>query len=527
MEGPAFNYIELLNDPSLVVCKQCQHAIWPKEVSRHFHDAEHDLSRETVGQIVTTVEELPGLTQDSTQLNVPVAVERAFTSLRLRRDGLLCQIEPARCHYVCTTEDVMRKHLRQVHRASRYRRKGRPTKRQQKRQETAGDPVSWISVVCQRFFPSRQGSRYFQVRRSDEGRPRTADRIVPVWNQAVQIMGEKVKQAAAEQQRVIAEGSAREVNQWLERAGWHKYLVGLEVDKLLDCVAEPDEETERELWMIWRGMDDMVQECQKTVVERAGLHLRFEAVRTEQQQTRYTPLQGYMDRKAVVKHARPWKQILMFIGRTREEREWRKPKYKLKKEQKKAWKHLWRAAGSAYMRTQEVLDKESDEDGGEGPAQDERPPNALSQACLTFCFTLLRKQYVQTEYDNVLICGLAVLGVRASGGWTGADGYPPILSKMIKIARFMVIEQTFRERGPDISDSSSDDRSSESNTDSEPEDQDRPDCLTLVRKYMNEFMIRGTNGAMQWMLNLRTYGLKIHYNTTAEGSIDWVGEQIS
>jgi len=32
---------------------------------------------------------------------------------------------------------------------------------------------------------------------------------------------------------------------------------------------------------------------------------------------------------------------------------------------------------------------------------------------------------------------------------------------------------------------------------------------------------------MQWMLDLRTYGLKIHYNTTAEGSIDWVGEQIS
>ena len=32
---------------------------------------------------------------------------------------------------------------------------------------------------------------------------------------------------------------------------------------------------------------------------------------------------------------------------------------------------------------------------------------------------------------------------------------------------------------------------------------------------------------MQWMLDLRTYGLKIHYNTTAEGYIDWVGEQIS
>ncbi len=68
---------------------------------------------------------------------------------------------------------------------------------------------------------------------------------------------------------------------------------------------------------------------------------------------------------------------------------------------------------------------------------------------------------------------------------------------------------------------------SSSDTDSELEHEKRPECLELVQKYMNKFMIRGTNGAMQWMLDLRTYGLKIHYNTTAEGSIDWVGEQIS
>ena len=32
---------------------------------------------------------------------------------------------------------------------------------------------------------------------------------------------------------------------------------------------------------------------------------------------------------------------------------------------------------------------------------------------------------------------------------------------------------------------------------------------------------------MQWMLNLQTYRLKIHYNTTVKESIDWVEEQIS
>ena len=40
-------------------------------------------------------------------------------------------------------------------------------------------------------------------------------------------------------------------------------------------------------------------------------------------------------------------------------------------------------------------------------------------------------------------------------------------------------------------------------------------------------MVRGTHSAMQWVLDLRTYGRKIHNNTTAEGSIDWVGDQIS
>ncbi|KAL9577626.1 MAG: hypothetical protein Q9212_006246, partial [Teloschistes hypoglaucus] len=214
-------------------------------------------------------------------------------------------------------------------------------------------------------------SHYFQVRQSDVVRPRTADRIIPVWDQAVKAMEDKVKQVTAEYQKVITEGSDREVNQWLERAGWDKYLAGVEVGKLLNCIAAPDEESERELWMIWRGMDGMVQECQQTVVSRAGLYIRFEAVRTEKHQTRYTPLKGYMDRKAVVEHARPWKQILMFIGRTQGKQEWKKPKYKLKKGQKKAWRHLFRVAGDEYTRSQGVIDQESGEESDDRSDQDE------------------------------------------------------------------------------------------------------------------------------------------------------------
>ena len=40
---------------------------------------------------------------------------------------------------------------------------------------------------------------------------------------------------------------------------------------------------------------------------------------------------------------------------------------------------------------------------------------------------------------------------------------------------------------------------------------------------MDRFMVRGSHSPMQWMLDLRTYGLKIHYNTTSRGHVEWVG----
>lgn len=37
-------------------------------------------------------------------------------------------------------------------------------------------------------------------------------------------------------------------------------------------------------------------------------------------------------------------------------------------------------------------------------------------------------------------------------------------------------------------------------------------------------MVKGTHGPMQWMLDLRTYGLRIHYNTTSPGHVGWQGQ---
>jgi hypothetical protein len=59
---------------------------------------------------------------------------------------------------------------------------------------------------------------------------------------------------------------------------------------------------------------------------------------------------------------------------------------------------------------------------------------------------------------------------------------------------------------------------------SNPRQRQRKGCLQLVKEMMDQFIVRGTHSPMQWMLDLRTYGLKIHYNSTARGHVEWVGQ---
>lgn len=51
MDSEALKYIVVLTNPPLIVCKQCQHAIWPKEIRRYYHGDEHDLSIQIISRI--------------------------------------------------------------------------------------------------------------------------------------------------------------------------------------------------------------------------------------------------------------------------------------------------------------------------------------------------------------------------------------------------------------------------------------------------------------------------------------------
>jgi hypothetical protein len=63
--------------------------------------------------------------------------------------------------------------------------------------------------------------------------------------------------------------------------------------------------------------------------------------------------------------------------------------------------------------------------------------------CLEVCIELLNQSQRVHDYECALVCALSVLGVK-EGGWRDEDDYPQILSRMIKVARFMVVVKAMR-----------------------------------------------------------------------------------
>jgi hypothetical protein len=188
----------------------------------------------------------------------------------------------------------------------------------------------------------------------------------------------------------------------------------------------------------------------------------------------------------------------------------------------------------------------------------------IEKACLEFCIKLLNQRHRSYEYESALVCAMAVLG-QGETGWRDPESYPPILSRVIKIARFMVVQkalwmdpdpwqiiQTWEKKDQSAkwvlasADDTLEDIDEGYNSDNAITPQSSPPTSSIhsddpmpavdmrqshhrpfqeqVTWMMHQFMIRGTHGPMETLLDWRTYRLKVHYNSTSPGHVMWMGE---
>ena len=98
---------------------------------------------------------------------------------------------------------------------------------------------------------------------------------------------------------------------------------------------------------------------------------------------------------------------------------------------------------------------------------------------LRFYLALLARRCRGNEYKLSIICAMAMLDVKPQG-WRNVYKYLPIISYIIKIARFIIIQIAYQQMDEDH----------------EYAAEEEPDLLASITKLVDRYIIRGSHGAM-------------------------------
>lgn len=550
----ASKYFRHDSERQVVICRTCRYAVWPSEIAGHLKNRQHRIDAKQATAVMYEIQQWPGVIHYPSQFEVPRSVETAIDGIAVYDHGWKCEWDVGECRYICPRFDSIKEHWRKVHGFSAGQKRGGSGILKQ------DDIARQIEqhcrrVRCQRLFVQKEHSQFFEVR-SDPKSGNTINRghaggEERTWTQAWERASQHYNTIRADD--IIRAGAVDEVNPWLRRTGWVPFMEGCDRKDILQSIREPvvdrteldvDREAmrdERVAAAVWQAMGEVASISQATVA-RSGVMLRFEAIRTEANKVSYHPLEPYQDRTQIGRQGRAWQQIVVFFVRTQRHHQWKSPPYRFNARQKRAFDDVIRRADqfidqsmddSASDNSSEYSDHTEDDAAngcsiGAGPKA--QSMSELQRACLSFCIELLNQTIHNREYDMALVCALATLGVSPSGrGFRGADTYPSILSAIIKVAHFMVIQHAEQLARPAIDDQLSVCSSPCAFDDSGYESEDGParrrrrgrSGFEWVRKMMDGFMVRGCGSPVQWMLDLRSYGMKIGFNTTSAGHVNW------
>lgn len=497
---------------SVAICKTCQFAVVCNEMVTHLRTRHRDIAASSRIGIVTAVSNIPGVHRNQAsleQLRHPEPTTDPIDHLaEPRTDGIRCH----QCPYVSRQIQRMQDHCRRHHGWVNDWKKGGNVSARSKEVRT----MPWTTGVrCQRFFPTRAGSRWFEVRRGQPPGPAPGVVAEEAASQQATETLRRLRQKHAEQVRashddlIRAANDKLEPNPWLQRVGWAEHLRGLRISQLYETMAPIREAEEEVLQVMWTSVQEVLERAKATSTpNKVGHAVLFEVQRKEVHIKPTRPFDNRMEEDTWARYKDVWRVLLCVWSRTQELPDDERPPYRFTERQGQAWDEFERLAEAA---------------AGRGGAT---PSDALQQAALDMLIGILDHQLKKGHYENALVSALAVTGIRSDGGWIDITDYTTKYSAVIKVARMLVVYKAWTERQHDVARLAATEGE-------EAADDSAQSLFAYVRGMVQRFMTR-TPGApeaeptpMDWILDTRTYGMHIQYNTPAPGVIDWVGDRVS
>ncbi|PON20110.1 hypothetical protein TGAM01_v211033 [Trichoderma gamsii] len=496
-----------------VICSVCKFACVANEVAAHLQQQHIPATAAEVRRISDVVKAIPGIIKTQEELrqwSVPPPTTPPIPIIPPPEpDGLGCN----ECPYVARTPKTIRAHYRNKHEWVNDRGPGRWAKKLGAEKERA---VPWrTGVQCQRFFPSRVASSWFEVGRGlppsvkpdqdTDGVDKEAEFLNRIHREDEEAFVKESKAA------IKTVDDKWEADRWLNRVGWAAHLKDVDRDDLAKAV-RPIEEHEVELQKMWAVFDQVLDSAYAVAVNRSpGTAELYEVERKEIYVTPETPFNGRMEPKSWENYKDKWRTLMCVWQRMELLDEDERPPYRLTTKQAKRWGEF-RTGVKAVVSGSDKIGRYTDD--------------RLQRPCLDMVVSMLDHPLQNgNHYESIIISALAVMGMDDHGRWMSALSYTPIYSAVIKVAKYLVLYQSVLERGEEIA------RLRHTMSRKKAEEK-ATGLFRIVRQKVRRFMTRISDEAdadptpMNWIINTRTYGLKIRYTTPGGESIDWRGDEI-
>ncbi|CAM1507673.1 Fc.00g073140.m01.CDS01 [Cosmosporella sp. VM-42] len=432
-------------------------------------------------------------------------------------------------------------------------------------------PVPWRDgVSCQRLCKWGHGKRWFEVGWGGDDPVKPPAIEGHEWDAEARffhrIHWEDEEAFESEAKAPIKDDDDKnEANAWLGRCGWAHHLK--EVDKEeLQKASEPIRDDEPVLQQMWGVLERVLENAYYAAGQyQPGSAELFEIERKESTITTTTPFRGLMEADAWARYKEYWKKLLTIWERL------------------ESWERDGSSQdGSRVIESDTNTNADSDTDSdtnsdtnsdtdtetkseasrgsgkGRGPRpayrmtiKQERlwgsfregivgtvagPPRRRSQCtaeeleyrCLDAVVGFLDHPFQNgNHYESIIISGLAVMGLEPDGGWVPVTNYTQVYSAIIKVARYLVLYQSMLEREANIRR-----RQQGMGVDRRQAEEGAEGLFRIMRHKVRRFMIRISNEEdaqptpMNWIINTRSYGLKIRYTTPGSETINWQADTI-